>query len=63
MNFKTIEILKLEGKSINNIKFEDASILLTGNYLIIIKKYLEDGVESTTNTPFNLSEIKSYKIK
>jgi hypothetical protein len=61
--FKIIEILKKENNSIVNIKFENASIKLTGNYLIIIEeKYYESG-ESLINTVFDLSEIKSYKTK
>jgi hypothetical protein len=60
---KTIEILKKENNSIVNFKFENASIKLTGNYLIIIEeKYYENG-ESLINTVFDLSEIKSYKTK
>jgi len=60
---KTIEILKKENNSIVNFKFENASIKLTGNYLIIIEeKYYENG-KSLINTVFDLSEIKSYKTK
>ena len=61
--FKTIEILKKETNSIINVKFENASILLTGNYLIIIEKKNYGNNESSINTVFNLSEIKSYKTK
>jgi hypothetical protein len=61
--FKTIEILKKETNSIINVKFENASILLTGNYLIIIEKKNYGNDESSINTVFNLSEIKSYKTK
>jgi hypothetical protein len=59
--FKTIEILKKETNSIINVKFENASILLTGNYLIIIEKKNYGNDESSISTVFNLSEIKSYK--
>ena len=61
--FKTIEILKKENNSIVNIKFENASIKLTGNYLIIIENKYYENDESSINTVFDLSEIKSYKTK
>jgi hypothetical protein len=59
--FRTIEILKKETNSVINVKFENASMLLTGNYLIIIEKNNYGNDESSISTVFNLSEIKSYK--
>jgi len=59
--FKVIEILKKENNSIINLKFENASMLLTGNYLIVMVKSFTDGYETTVSNIFNLSEIKSYK--
>jgi hypothetical protein len=61
--FNTIEILKKENNSIVNLKFENASMLLTGNYLIVITKESYDTYESSISNVFNLSEIKSYKTK
>jgi len=61
--FNTIEILKKENNSIVNLKFENASMLLTGNYLIVITKESFDTYESSISNVFNLSEIKSYKTK
>jgi hypothetical protein len=61
--FNTIEILKKQNNCILNIKFENASMLLTGNYLIVITKEYFDAYESSINNVFNLSEIKSYKTK
>jgi hypothetical protein len=65
-HFKWIEILKKEHNgSINNIKFEDCSMMITGNHLIIITKQFVNGnyLTSTTGDIFNLSEIKAYKTK
>jgi hypothetical protein len=59
--FRTIEILKKETNSVINVKFENASMLLTGNYLIIIEKKNYGNDESSISTVFDLSEIKSYK--
>ena len=59
--FITIEILKKETNSVINVKFENASMLLTGNYLIIIEKKNYGNDESSISTVFDLSEIKSYK--
>ena len=61
--FNTIEVLKKENNSILNLKFENASMLLTGNYLIVITKESFDTYESSIHNVFNLSEIKSYKTK
>ena len=61
--FNTIEILKKENNSIVNLKFENASMLLTGNYLIVITKEYFDAYESSISNVFNLSDIKSYKTK
>lgn len=61
--FRTIEILKKETNSVINVKFENASMLLTGNYLIIIEKKNYGNDESSISTVFDLSEIKSYKTK
>jgi hypothetical protein len=61
--FNTIEILKKENNSIVNLKFESASMLLTGNYLIVITKEYIGTYESSISNVFNLSEIKSYKTK
>lgn len=60
--FKNIEIINHRG---NSIYYTNASLLITGNYLIIIKKDLtENGdLNHTQHDVINLSEIKSYKTK
>ena len=62
LKYKSIEILKIGNNSITNIKFENASILLTGDYLIVTIYEGTSTTISTINNVFNLSEIKSYKI-
>jgi hypothetical protein len=59
--FKSIEIIKHKGTSIN---YTNASMLITGDYLIIIKKDLSElsYLNHTQHDVINLSEIKSYKI-
>lgn len=61
LKYRTVEILKKENKSITNIKFENASILITGNYLIVTISDNDTNPTSTIHNVFNLSEIKSYK--
>jgi hypothetical protein len=61
LKYKSVEILKIVNNSITNIKFENASILLTGNYLIITIEDCDTTQISTIHNIFNLSEIKSYK--
>lgn len=63
VTFNTVEVLRKGNNSITNIKFENASMLLTGNYLIVITKESFDTYESSIHNVFNLSEIKSYKTK
>ena len=58
--FKHIEIEKNKG---TYKTFSNASILLTGNYLIVITKEYFDNQELSISNIFNLSEIKSYKTK
>lgn len=65
-HFKSIELLKKEpGGSISNIKYEDCSMMITANHLIVITEYVNSstGSISTTGNVFNLSEIKAYKTK
>jgi hypothetical protein len=61
--FKSIEIIKHTGLSISY--YSTASILITGDYMIIIKKDLTElgNLNHTQHDIINLSEIKSYKTK
>jgi hypothetical protein len=61
--FKSIEIIKHTGLSISY--YSNASILITGDYMIIIKKDLTElgNLNHTQHDIINLSEIKSYKTK
>ena len=61
VTFNTVEVLRKGNNSITNIKFENASVLLTGNYLIVIINDNNTTPISRINNVFNLSEIKSYK--
>ena len=60
--FKSIEISTRSGKS---IYYTNVSLLITGDYLIIIKKDLTElnYLNHTQHDIINLSEIKSYKTK
>ncbi len=60
--FKNIEIIKHKG---NSVYYTNASLLITGDYLIIIKKDLTElgYLNHIQSDVFNLSEIKSYKTK
>ena len=61
--FKSIEIIKHTGLSISY--HTNASILITGDYMIIIKKDLTElgNLNHTKHDIINLTEIKSYKTK
>lgn len=61
--FKNIEIIKHNGLSTSY--YTNASILITGDYMIIIKKDLTElnYLNYTQHDIINLSEIKSYKTK
>lgn len=56
--FKHIEIAK---KNNTYSSYSESSILITGDYLIIVKHNYEN--EVTEHDVINLSEIKSYKTK
>jgi hypothetical protein len=60
--FKKIEITKKNG-SISSIS--DASILLTGDFLIIIKKDYSNTnyLNYEQHDVYNLNDIKYYKVK
>lgn len=59
--FKHIEITK---KNSSYISYNESSILITGDYLIIIKhNYENEAIIYTEHDVINLSEIKSYKTK
>jgi hypothetical protein len=59
--FKHIEITKKNG---SYSSYGQSSILITGDYLIIIKhNYENDVISYTEHDVINLSEIKSYKTK
>lgn len=49
--------------SLNKIEFEDAGMVITGNYMIITTKhYVEEANEVVqTSQIFHLNEIKSYR--
>jgi hypothetical protein len=60
--FKSIQIEKKNGAYES---YGDSSILITGDYLIVIKHnyYENDTIVYTEHNIINLSEIKSYKTK
>lgn len=59
--FKRIEIAK---KNNTYSSYSQSSILITGDYLIIIKhNYENEVIIYTEHDVINLSEIKSYKTK
>ena len=60
--FKKIEIVT---KTCKTIYYTNASLLITGDYLVVIKKeFTEDGdLNHTQHDIINLSEIKLYKTK
>lgn len=60
--FKRIEILKVNG---SYSSYSESSILITGDYLIVISKELDDSGDynHTKHEIINLSQIKSYKTK
>jgi len=60
--FKKIEITKKNGSILS---ISDASILLTGNFLIIIKKDYSNTnyLNYEQHDVYNLNDIKYYKVK
>jgi hypothetical protein len=59
--FKSIQIQKRNG---TYESYGESSILITGDYVIIIKNYYENGnISYSEHNVINLSEIKSYKTK
>ena len=59
--FKSIQIEKKNGAYES---YGDSSILITGDYLIVIKhNYENHNIIYTEHNIINLSEIKSYKTK
>ena len=59
--FKHIEITKKNG---SYSTYGQSSILITGDYLIIIKhNYENEVITYTEHAVINLAEIKSYKTK
>lgn len=60
--FKSVEVINNKGST---TFYTNSSILITGNYLIIIKKDLTEigYLNHMEHNVINLSEIKSYRIK